>query len=505
MAFYAKLSDLTNENITLIHRVLTMQPVNKEAEKMKKYHSSSSKNIRAPPPIGFFKVIDLNKREKTVEEINGAAIGSIESSHVSIPFRFACGLLKKMVNRDIVYPKVTERGMDRPHFAITLKENQVEIAKELYQQLATYGATTLGLPTGWGKTIVGAWLWHMTATILCVLITRTALIRSWLNTVKLCFPGLIDRIWVVGDTLMPSDPAIIICMVDRHTHVPEYVRKQVGCVIIDEAHLFCTPNAVDCLLYFTPKFVMAETATLERENDGMEIMIHAMCGTHGVFRISNKPYTIYRLRTFMLVPEEKNFMGKDFNKMSQKLSLLQERNNIIFDIIWRNQHRKFIILTKFTEHAQYLTSAINAAGIKCASLFGNQKSYSDSPVLVGNRQKMGTGFDEAQFCSDFADRGSDTLIFTYSVKQKANFEQERGRLRIENSIIIYLVDENDAPKRHFKNMVPWIIETKGKIVEVDYTPGAIILPLVNVTINVPQLAPASSSSSSTNSNSKISA
>lgn len=474
MAYHAKYSDLSKDQLSLILQGLTLQPVNKEAEKYLKYKPKSGFSSTPTPPVGFYKALNPDAREQTLAEKDKN--GKLEDTHIAIPFRFACGVMGKIVNRHITFPRVFDEGLDRPYFAITLLERQVDVAKELYQQLCKYSTTIMGLPPGWGKTIVGSWLWHMTATVLCVLIPATALITSWLNTMNLCFPRMKDRVWVVGQTQMPENVAIIICMNERYMHVPEFIRKQVGCLIIDEAHLFCTRGNVDCLLYFTPKFVIGMTATLERENDGMEVMAHAICGTHGVFKISDKPHTVIRLRTFMHVPEETNARGKDYGKMLQKLSVLQERNNQILEIIWNNRHRKFMVLTKLVEHAKYLVTAISSMGIQCASLYGNQKTYSDSPVLVGITKKIGTGFDEAQFCPDYGGKGSDVLIFCFSVRAKASYEQQRGRIRAENGIIIYLVDENDAPKKHFKELKPWMIETNGTIVEMDYSPGAIRLP-----------------------------
>ena len=499
MATAIKFSELTENQMRLIAQALTMQPVDAAAEERKKWKSAANKNTKPLNPIGFFKVVDSVSQSNISSETTTTfdvvknttvAVADPKNAVVMIPFRFACGLLGRMVNRDISYPKVTEKDYDRPIFTATLREYQIEIAKELYQQLAAYGSTTLGLPPGWGKTMAGIWLWHMTATVLCILVTRTPLIESWLTTIRSSVPGLMNRVWVVGETPMPSDsvggPAIIICMNLRYAHIPEHVRVGIGCLIVDEAHLFCTPGNVDCLLYFTPKFTILETATLARD-DGMEQMGHAMAGSHGVFRISDKPYTVLKLRTLMCVPEEKNGFGNNFGAMTEKLCKLPDRNRIILDIVYRNPHRKFMLLTRRTDHAAYLASCFATMNIRCATLYGSQSTYSDSPVLIGTMSKIGTGFDEANFCPDYSGKGSDVMILCGSIKKWQSFEQQRGRIRERDGIVIYLVDENAASKRHYKDMIPWITKTNGQIVESIYSgDGSVLLPELKTALSLAQ-------------------
>lgn len=474
MAAAIKFSDLTENQVRLIQLALTIQPLDPEAEKRKLYKSAATKNAKVAPPIGFFKVISGPKKEPS--DSSKVAIADPKDAVVMVPFRFACGLLGKMANRDRSYPKVVDVGYDRPHFVAKLLDNQVPIAQELYQQLATYGTTTAGLPPGWGKTMVGIWLWHMTATVLCIYVTREILVTSWMTTIKKAVPGMVDRTWIVGEKNIPKEIAIIICMNERYHHVPEHIRASVGCLIVDEAHLFFTPGNVEPLLYFTPKFVILETATLYRD-DGMERMGYAMAGEHGVLRKPDKQYTLLALSTLMCVPEEKNSFGNDFGAMTEKLCKLPERNRIILDIVYTNPHRKFMILTRRADHVGYLADCFTQMGIRCATLFGTQKSYFDSPVLIGTMSKIGTGFDEANFCPDYNGRGSDTLILCSSIKKYQSFEQQKGRIRASNGIVICLVDNNAASKRHLKDMIPWITKTSGTVSEMVYSgDGCVRLP-----------------------------
>jgi len=384
-----------------------------------------------------------------------------------------------MVNHDKSYPRVFEAPLDRPNFCALLKDYQVEPALEAYQQLQIWGSTTLKLPPGFGKTMIGAWLWTFTATVVVVLVVQQPLLRQWKKTFVTAVPGLAQSIWVVGEDSPPGPgviPAIIICMNQRTHQIPADVKQAVGCLIIDEAHCFCTPDRVGALLAFTPKYVIAETATLERD-DGMEKMIHSICGEHSVSRVATKLYTVIRLDTSITVEENRNKYGVNFNDLCNKLCALPERNMIILDIIKSNPHRKFMILTRLADHVALLQMLITSNGISCATLYRNQKTYSDSSVLIGTIPKIGTGFDEANACEDFGGVQSDTLILAGSIKKNTVFEQVRGRvMRSANPVVIYLVDRNQVCKRHFRETAGWIEYTQGLISRITYYPGTIHLP-----------------------------
>jgi len=78
--------------------------------------------------------------------------------------------------------------------------------------------------------------------------------------------------------------------------------------------------------------------------------------------------------------------------------------------------------------------------------------------------KIGTGFDEATFCSDFKGRKSDMMILCGSTKDEGGLEQFTGRVfRAEFPTIIDLVDDNHICKNHWRVRKNWYYERGGKI------------------------------------------
>lgn len=341
------------------------------------------------------------------------------------------------------------------------------------------GRFLLGDYTVTHNTIMGAALSYLAEYNTLVLCNRASIAEQWRKTFLKCYPGHDSWIWVVGKDPMPTTyiPPFIICMDQRYTKIPKQYAKAVGTLIIDEAHLFCTPTRVKCLLYVQPRVVIVETATLKR-NDGMHVMIQSMVGTHGVFTVSNAPYVVKRVLTQIPIEITKNKFGNDYTAMCKEISINTERNELICDIVATNLHRKYIILTRRADHVVTLQNMFESMGIPSGTLYGSKNKYKDSTVLIGTMPKIGTGFDEENACADFKGNKSNVLILANSVKQYQSFEQYRGRvMRCKSPIVIWIQDPISTINNHFLGLRSWIDETNGTIEKLRYKKGEFRLPL----------------------------
>ena len=426
--------------------ILTLIPVDKEAEARKKWNFKSKIPVKPKEAIPMY-VLDY---------INGKV-------YLRVPFRFACGYLGKLANRDREYPTVSY------DFKVSLRPHQHSIVQEAYMQLYSCATTSLNIYTGGGKTIMSAYLISQTKCIACVIINLQSLIASWYNTFTMCFPDMKDKIWIVGQGEMPDDVALIICMDERITRIPEDIRKQIGTMVIDEAHLFATQSKVKTLLTLEPKYVIVCTATLER-NDGMEVMIHSIVGKHCVTRYSEKPFKLYRLNTGMRIPETLGTMGLNYGEFVNEQASMMERNVIAANIIHGNPGHKFMIYCKTKEHVETLGEMFKHYGMKYDTLYGNKKKLSEKNILLFSISKAGTGFDLAAYLGDvFSGVPPDVLILMSSMKSANKLTQVLGRvLRSDNPTFIYLVDNNNVVKRHYKEAERIYKEAKAEIFEVDY-------------------------------------
>jgi superfamily II DNA or RNA helicase len=141
----------------------------------------------------------------------------------------------------------------------------------------------------------------------------------------------------------------------------------------------------------------------------------------------------------------------DWTRLNKDLAYVELRNKFVYNIVLANLEKKFLILTWRTDHAMELYNTLNNIyKIKTAIMVRNMKEYSDSKVLVGNISKIGTGFDEANYCYDFSGLAIDCLILVASTKKVSLLKQLIGRaFRSDSPIIVDFVDNIGIIKRHF--------------------------------------------------------
>jgi hypothetical protein len=367
-------------------------------------------------------------------------------------------------NIDIQYPN------NNFNFIGSLRENQIAVEQESWDQLEKYGTSTLGLYPGFGKTILGAKLASRAKLLTVVLVHREILTIQWKKT----FNDFTDAVvWIVGEKIIPSSYNVIICMDTRWHLIPKHIRDNVGFIIIDEAHAFCTRTHVGCLLAFHPKYILAESATLERD-DKMETMIYAICGNHGVYREINKPFTVIKVITNTKPIRKKNRIGGvDWSSLVKNTLFDDRRNQIILNMVSTTYSQDTIlILTSLVDHVRLLHQNLMKIGVSCDYMCGDKKIYSDCRVLIGTTSKVGTGFDQATSCPNYSGKRFNVVIIVCSMKKYSMLVQNVGRgFRADYPTIVYLVDNDEIYKSHWYKCRKWFL-TRGGIIKEQIIPNA---------------------------------
>jgi superfamily II DNA or RNA helicase len=381
-----------------------------------------------------------------------------------LPFRFACGYFNEIFNQEKEYPKIFEKK--KGNFTGKLLDRQKEPFKEAVGYLAEYRSVTIALYPGFGKTFMGVMLsWYINLKT-CVLVHRDSVGKQWVKTFINYFK--IDEkeiCWVPeGEKKFNKDAKVFVCMSGRTDKIPSDIRKEIGTLIIDEAHCFCSISKVNPMLSFSPKYVIAETATPIKEN-GMHKMIQSICGEHFIWKTSTKPYHFFLIDTNLPIQTTPG-AGNIFGELLNLQCINEERNKLIVDILDANKKYKTIIATSRKEHCKDLKSMSEERGMETSELYGSKKNYDPKNILIGTCSKMGVGFDEANFCDDFDGRPSDLLIICQTFASWAPFEQVRGRgMRTEKPTVIMFKDNHHITKRHFQGIKRWVKETNGVLIE----------------------------------------
>jgi len=392
--------------------------------------------------------------------------------HAYLPYAYTVnlvrqGLLPTAVLKPI--PRVPDRTCSQ-FFGFTgqLFEVQQPMVNQAYAQLIQHGTTSLNVYTGAGKTVMVSYLLaclSMLGQTSIIFLTSLTLIAQWKDTFDKFTNAVV---WTVGEPFPNRPVNVILCMNERFKNLSPDYTKSIGVVVYDEAHTFCTEKRVPCLLGITPTFVIAASATMHRP-DEMIGMMHAVVGEHKVYKISTKPFNVYKYNTGIEIPILTNAQGKpDWNKVLAAQCDHEQRNQLICDLAEQHRSDKILIMCKYVRHVKLLYNILKEKGWSVDHMSGTKKKYNDSQILIGTISKIGTGFDEKAACEDFNGFRINVLILTCSIKSIGLLEQVAGRsFRSDFPQIYYLVDQNRIVENHWRGAIKWFKSRNGTIRHID--------------------------------------
>jgi len=386
----------------------------------------------------------------------------VKNKKIYLPFTFSKNYFKTTFNQKENYPQIFDSRDGK--FRGSLLERQIEPFNEAREYLKKEKTVTIALYPGFGKTFLGCMLsWYLNLYT-CVLIHQESIAKQWVKTFQKYFDLPPEEIVLVTGKTDFSKAKVIVAMDGRVEKIPDSVKEKIGLLIIDEAHCFCTPSRVVPMLSFTPKYVIAETATPEKDN-GLHTVIQSIAGEHFIRKLSTKPYKFYIVHTNLDFAISSS--GNIFGELLTNQASSKERNKIVVDILKKNQKFKTIIVTSRKQHCEILHDLISEEGMESSELYGNKKNYVPKNILIGTGSKMGVGFDEANFCDNYDGTPSELLLITYTFASWAPFEQVRGRgMRSENPKVVMFMDNNSITVKHFRKIKKWVKESNGEIINV---------------------------------------
>jgi superfamily II DNA or RNA helicase len=184
------------------------------------------------------------------------------------------------------------------------------------------------------------------------------------------------------------------------------------------------------------KYSLGLSATLKRA-DGLSKVVNWFLGDTvvDVKQTTGKP-DIEFCQFYPSVPFEEEVMinGKP-NRMAMIVNMCnsEERNKFILDIINNNKHRVILVLTQIRNHATYLHSKLEDAGLYMGKMSLEELTESNTKnVIIGTYNMASEGYDNPRL---------DTLILA---TPKSDVEQAVGRiLRKQNKNPPLVIDIQD--------------------------------------------------------------
>lgn len=353
----------------------------------------------------------------------------------------------------------------RTNFQFTgkMRDEQRPYINQTMEYLNNHRSTVLNMRPGFGKTTMSVYLSTLSGLLTLVLIHDTGLISQWVKAYKLRSNAIV---WSVGvDKVPPPGFQVIVCLYTRTTKIDPAIRDKVGFLIVDEIHQFNNKTGIWSILDFSPKYVLAATATFEKAN-GMHLVTESVIGSMRVSAPLDVEFDVVRVNTGHVATRVAGPSGDtDWTKLKQSLLYNDERNQLVVRCVHMlaAKGRKSIVFTTEVDHVKELHRCIVDSGLQSTDyITGSKSSYTDSAILIGNTQKCGTGFDEEMYCENFGGERINAVVIAGSFKDQALLYQVVGRaFRSVRPIIFHLVDEDSTIKRHWSSCKSWYTANGG--------------------------------------------
>lgn len=385
--------------------------------------------------------------------------------NIYVPFAYHYNYLSSLTKQYKIketkreYPKSISNYV----FEGTLTEKQEIVKEEVFETLNRTKSIILSFHCGFGKTIFSIYLSSLLKYKTCVLAHRVNLIDQWYYSIKKVCPLATIQILDTKCKIDTSCDFFIINSLNISKRSKDDF-KDIGIVIVDEAHTICTENLSKGLFHFQPKYMIGLTATPYR-TDGMSIILEHFFGPEIIERKLRRPFNVYLLKTgkHEIVPiksETKvNKMGKlDWNSVLKSQCLNIKRNNMIVQIIKYFRTRNILVLCKLVEQSKYLLNTLKENNENVDMFVSTQKKFNhDSRILISTFSKTGVGFDHPKL---------DMLIIASDVEE--GIEQYVGRIfrrQDVTPIIIDILDDFRPLYNHYLSRRKLYIETGAEITD----------------------------------------
>jgi superfamily II DNA or RNA helicase len=373
-------------------------------------------------------------------------------NRIKIPFAFAARRLKiKRPNRS-EFPSI---GVE---FEGDLRPEQIKVKQEAIATMNKKGSVILSMYCGFGKTITGINIACAIGFKTLIIVNKIVLMTQWEESINRFCPSA--SVQKVKPKCVKKDCDFYIINAINAEKMGEAFFADIGCVIVDEAHLIMAETVSKCLQSVSPRYLIGLTATPYRP-DGLNGLLDFYFGEDKIIRELWREHLVYKVKTGFKPLVELTSNGRvNWGSILDSQSKDPDRNELIINIICHFKERNFLVLVKRVEQGEFLQQRLQEMGETVTSLIGSNQTFdATSRILVGTCSKVGTGFDHPKL---------DTLLMAADVAEY--FIQYLGRCmrtRDSNPVVFDLVDDYSILAKHYATRKKIYEKHGGKICNFD--------------------------------------
>ena len=311
-------------------------------------------------------------------------------------------------------------------------------------------------PTGWGKSVAGAYIAARVGQPTLIVVTKSDLMDSWYDALVNVLgipPSAIGKIQ--QDTVIWKGKQFVIGMVQSliiEDKYPDEMYQYFGMMVLDEVHLMAADCFVNVCWKVPARYRLGFSATPKR-SDGKWVLVEAHVGTTQVrgSLVPMKPKVLVQKTGWKPPPGIPMSAGR-LMTVYGAMAKSTKRNQIIVEFTTSayERERRTLILSDLTDHLEKVFFALTASGIPGNDIgyYVGGKSKAELDIAKNKRIVLGT----YKMCSTGTNVPQwDTLCMA---TPRADIKQSIGRVMryVEHKktpVILDMVDDNKLLNGYF--------------------------------------------------------
>lgn len=327
-----------------------------------------------------------------------------------------------------------------------LKRDQNVVFKEIINKLKLNGRVFINCSTGYGKSTIGVHLASKIKRGKCMIaVFASDLQRQWFTTFKKITNVNVQLL--VGNKEMDPDAQVYIIGLKKASLQSREFFKDISMFIIDEVDQLPTKMLLKVMKIVNPNYLIGLSATIDRD-DNMHQALYAYFGERNTFikRFLTKDFKVIKYQTNFEPEIEYDANGKLIdNTMTNSLAYNPKRQEMIANIVSKYPNDKMLLLCKRVDEIRGIYKLILKFApndVDCKHQYKTDWDVSKR-ILVGSYKNCGRGVDI---------KGLTLLILCDGVN---HVEQNEGRLRENNTLIIDIVDNHPVYEHRWSKRKAW--------------------------------------------------
>jgi superfamily II DNA or RNA helicase len=388
------------------------------------------------------------------------------SKYVQLPRGCLDDLVGLLTANNIEIELRDERFMGMPvevRFIGTLRPEQAIAAQAVLDK----DVGILSGTTGFGKTVVSAYVIAKRKVNTLVVVETKALLHQWQDKLRQFLNLPAESIGQIGGGKKKPSNIVDVATIQSliHKGVVADVVAQYGQLIVDECHHISALTFESVVKQAKAKYVLGLTATPVRK-DGDQPIFMMQCGQI-VFKDTRKLEERHPGVSHVVIPRETRFQGpsldarQNFQELCAALAADARRNDLIIDDILKalDEKRSPLAITERIDHLDTLAARLQGFAKNIFVLRGGMSEKEmrelrarlhsiptdEERLILASGKCVGEGFDDPRL---------DTLFLMLPISWHGKVEQYVGRMHREHQgkTEVQIYDYVDSGHSQLKNM-----------------------------------------------------